>query len=353
MTCISRGSIYTLLVLAAIAGRCDAQQEKTPVAHHIALKRLLLEPIETKELANPMTLKEALGHLYEMLSGRGKEVPFLVDTYAFKVESPEAPDPYEAQVNLPPVPRQLPLWSALRHLISKVGDGNGTFLVREGAIWITTTRQAAPANLLRVPVTALFDKTPLEDAIHELSRQTGATILIDPRVGERARIPITAMLANTISLEAAVRLLAEFADLRAVVENDILVVTNPARAAEATKGVRLEFRGRRLDDALRELAEATGTTIVLEPVVQQRISEANGPNLHHKTAAAEDEPSDEPAPTYRVSATFRGDVSATAAARILTAMCRLYVTSVDGALYITEYAPGMGGHGGYNIFSSK
>ncbi len=357
----SCGIVWALALLASAAvDRCAAQAE-TKIAdpkgpRKTDLNRLLFEMVETKPFVNQMTLKDAISSLSEQFAKRGHELTIWLDAAAFKEDSPDAADPLETPVYLPAIPRKMPLATALRQLLSKIPSNNASYLLREGAFVITTNSRAAPAVLLRSAVTARFDKTPLEDALEELSNHTGATILLDPRVGDKARTPVTATLKNTLTLEAAVRLLAEMAELRAVVDNDVLFVTTAARAPErSAKGVRLEFRGRRLDDALRELGEATSTTIVLEEAIRKQISEAHAPlgigGQTRRTDAAADQ-SEETPRSYNVTVTFRGDVSVEGATRLLAQMTGLNVMRLDGALYVGEFPwlslpnPGIGGLGG-------
>lgn len=336
-----------LALLATLASdRALAQTDKKPAATRSSeLMRLLHEPLDTKELVDPMNLKHALAHLHDLLLGKGHHVPIIADAAAFRAETPDTPDVHEAQISLVNAPRRLSLAGILKELTSQIPSGNATYLLRDGMIVITTVTRASPGFLLRAPVVAVFDKKPLDEALDELSAQTGATVLLDPRVGDKARAPITAAFKNTITLEAAVRFLAEFANLRSVVDDDILVVTLPLPAAEPVKGVRLQLRGRRLDDALRDLAQLTGTTIILDPDIQRRISSAHQPlGLPRREAAAAEDQADEPGHNYRVSVEFRGDVTAENAACILATMTGLHVSAIGNALYVAEFGgPGLGG----------
>jgi tetratricopeptide (TPR) repeat protein len=112
--------------------------------------KLLQEPIETKDFTTPMTLKDALGLLYERFAAQGKELPILVDTAAFKEDAAEAPDPYEATVSLPPVPRKLSIATALRLMLSKIPTNNATYLIRRDFIEITTNDRMIKDKVLRV-----------------------------------------------------------------------------------------------------------------------------------------------------------------------------------------------------------
>ena len=71
---------------------------------------------------------------------------------------------------------------------------------------------------------------PLAAVLAQLAADTGANLVLDPRQAEKAgATPITLALDDT-PLEAAVRLAAEVADLRAVRMSNVLFVTSEDRA---------------------------------------------------------------------------------------------------------------------------
>jgi hypothetical protein len=145
----------------------------------------------------------------------------------------------------------------LRKVLSRVaranvpGDTPATFILRDDVIEITTRR----AVLLEVygdnPHRALplayaeFDKMPLEDALKELAHQSEFNILIDPRPAEKTRTGVTAKLKN-VPLDSAVQLLADMADLKAVLQDNVLYVTTKdnAKVVEAENRKRNESEPR-------------------------------------------------------------------------------------------------------------
>jgi tetratricopeptide (TPR) repeat protein len=97
-----------------------------------------------------MSLKEALGLIYEKLNASNIELPIIVDTEAFKELAPEAPDVYETRVQFPPFPRKMSIKVALKLALSKVATGNATFMIRRDFIEITTVDRAVADKALRV-----------------------------------------------------------------------------------------------------------------------------------------------------------------------------------------------------------
>jgi hypothetical protein len=308
-------------------GKAKAEK-KAPTTRE--LFRWLEEPLDVAPYQSAMSLKEALDRFTKAFAAKGKALPLLVDSDAFKEANPDAEDLYDTPVKFPPVPRRMKFETALRFTLSRIGTGNGTFLVRRGCIEITTLERGGPAQLLEERVTAAFHKRPLAEALEELADLTGATIILDPRVGEKAETPITARFRNTISLEGAVRLLAEMAGLQARVgEESVLFVTARPKKGRRPRQADLSFRGRPFDLALRELADWSGTSIILDPRAEQepiRPWFGPGTGIHA--------PPEFRAKT-RVVATFKVRTSGRAAACILARMVGLEAIPIDNAVFVT------------------
>lgn len=100
-------------------------------------------------------------------------------------------------------------------------------LIREG-LYISTD-DGVTAKQLRQRVTVDCDGTPFATAAKQLASDTGANVVIDPRLKDKANSGVSLKL-DDVPLETAVRLLAEVADLRAVRMNNVLFVTTPERA---------------------------------------------------------------------------------------------------------------------------
>lgn len=301
--------------------------------------RVLDETIETKDFQNPMRFSEGIALLSDKLAARGKDLSIQVNEAAFKEENPDATDIMETPIQFRPFPRVMRVRAALEFMLEQVATRNAAFLIRKDGIEITTQRRAALPALLRLPVMGVFEDRPLAAAVDELAGQTGATIVIDARVAEKARTPVSAVLRRSITLENAVTLLVQMADLRAVVEDDVLFITSPREPAKKdAKGARLELKNRRLDGALRDVAELTGTTIVLDPSVLQEIRAADDPKGPRGAALAAlaDESEGDTSKFYRVTVTFPSNVKALPAARLLAAMTNLQVMEFDDLLYVTS-----------------
>jgi hypothetical protein len=204
----------------------------------VSMHDVLAMEIETKAFHEPAPLKDFLQHVFEYAQQKGMEVPILVDINAFKEENPDD-NPYEIEVRLPVVPRRITLAQALQLVVGQIKTGNGAFLVRNGMIEITTRDHAALPVLLDQRVFARFDKTPFNEVVRQLVDKTGAPILIDPRLQEKAKAQITAELNGNVSLASLLPVLADMADLRVV-----RISTNPSsrsRRAEAAAAAGAEL----------------------------------------------------------------------------------------------------------------
>ena len=349
------------IILALTSGQVAGQKkpaDKPGVGKSEALSALLGESIDMGNLAgNDVSLKDLVAYLQGKLVAVDRDFAIFVDTQAFAEENPDAEKIEDTVVPVPGFPKKQKLAMVLRTALRRVRTNNATFLLRGGAIEITTMDRAKPENLLGYPITARFSKRPLDEAIDELSDLSGATIIIDSRVGDKAKTPVSASFKNTITLEGAVRLLAEMADLQTDIRDNILFITGKAKAeAEADKS-EIHFHGRRLDLALRDLARWSGANIVLDPRYlppptpinpgrQKRIEAAAGLQQNQLETIALQvggfglggmpfDPLEEPR-NMKVTASFKRNVSAEVATRILANQVHLSVAVLGNVLYVTD-----------------
>lgn len=101
--------------------------------------------------------------------------------------------------------------------------------VIQGNKLLVTNEQLAQVLLMKQTVDVNADKTSLQSSLQNLTKKTGANILIDPTVAKQAQDPVTLKLDN-ISLETAVRLLAFQANLKSVRVDNLIMVTTAEKA---------------------------------------------------------------------------------------------------------------------------
>jgi hypothetical protein len=84
-----------------------------------------------------------------------------------------------------------------------------------------------------------FRERPLCEALEEIARSTGISILLDCRVGDKAKTRVTADLRDA-PLLTAVRLLADMAELKSIEVDGVLYVTTKANADSLRKEIEEE-----------------------------------------------------------------------------------------------------------------
>lgn len=211
------GQVAAAKVLQAAPPQQPAPPRKSLAAD--TLKKLS-EPFGINDDA-PLSLKDAIQVMED--SGFPKIV---LRTSAFKEDNPDAPDLYETAVRWPG--KGLSRGKALRLILDQIPTGNANYLVRPGYILITTNDSMTPNH--QFVSGTVFVQRPLEEALQELSELSGISIVLDPRVGAKAKTPITARFASETNLAQATRLLADMADLKAVRVDGIMYVTARSNA---------------------------------------------------------------------------------------------------------------------------
>jgi hypothetical protein len=216
-----------------------AQTEKGPGASVLRRTPWLVEirnqPIDTKDFQAPnMTVAEFLKILNGWLKNWDPDIAILVDVEAFKKETPDVytkeSDWYDQRVKIPAEPRRLNAVTLLRTALDQLPTKNATFVLRRGLFEITTTARATPHALAQEKVLAAFERVPLAVAVEELSLITGASVVFDPRVGDKRNTAVTATFLNDVSLRTALGMMADMADLRVVMLEQGLYLTTPEHA---------------------------------------------------------------------------------------------------------------------------
>lgn len=353
-------ALFCFILIGFMSGRVAGQKktgDKESARKSELLYAVLEEPIDMAGLSQgELKLKELLEHLREQFAARDKELAIFVDSTAFQQENPDAQGVLETMVKFDAIPKKQKAGAILRQALGRVPTNNATFLLRGGVIEITTLDRAKPEVLLGYPITARFNKRPLDEALDELSDRSGATIIIDSRVGDKAKTPVSASFKNTITLESAVRLLAEMADLRAEIRDNILFITGKAKEEAGEQKSALHFKGQRLDLALRELANWTGANIVLDPRYKPAPTPIHQRKQKQIEAAAMQQnqldtvalqiggmglggigmPIELDPRNMKVTASFKPNVSAEVATRILANQVQLSVAVLGNVLYVTD-----------------
>ncbi len=240
-----RVQIITSLVVTSLVGLAlvapvgavpaPAEAEKKPavvIGQAREVREQLAKPANLDKGIDCNTpLKDALDFLGEQYG-----LTFIVNSEAFSTIGVQKVE--EQPVHLPKMVG-VPLSKVLQMLLSQIkGDEEvGTYLIRGGVLEITTSANASPAKWtgegrrLAPTVDADFNRMPLEDALCELAAKSGISIVLDIRVGEHSRKPVTATL-NQVPVDSAVRVVTDMTDLRMTVVDNVLYVTTQEHAKE-------------------------------------------------------------------------------------------------------------------------
>lgn len=166
------------------------------------------------------------------VSYQNKSLNEVVEDVKTKAKVPVTLDPMIFQFGLDPnmqavnvTAKNVKLRDGLRQALAPFNLKCG--LTRDG-IYIST-EEGLTSKQLRQRVSVDCDGTPFATTMKQLAADTGANVVIDPRLKDKANAAVTLKL-DDVPLETAVRLLAEVADLGAVRMNNVLFVTTAERA---------------------------------------------------------------------------------------------------------------------------
>jgi len=185
---------------------------------HVRIRDVLNNPITLNYIAKDVPA--ALAHLRERTG-----VLFILDAAARReLNTPAAENP-------PPVvlkATNVPLRNALNAALTQQRLGYAVV----GETVVITTEKAAGSLRLRQLVQIDVGGAPLKTVLQHLSADTGVSVVIDPRLSATkvGNEPIT-LNVQEVAVHDAVRLLAEFANLKAVQVGNVLVLTSPENAA--------------------------------------------------------------------------------------------------------------------------
>jgi RNA polymerase sigma factor (sigma-70 family) len=237
--------------LAAVAPGADAEQPlvkaeergRAKVISADELMRLLNAPYDFYGTDGPdlrLSLAEVMDHITI-----GMKLPIMIDGDALKSDGVERGMMAEvAKEGLPSMSRSTPT-AVLKMVLARVPAKSGAiFLLRNDRIEVTTwrafLRELGPASpkgkeddtQRPLPLVRLsFRDSPLEKALNDIADASGYNVVLDGRLKEKGKTPVTARLLN-VPADTAARVLADMAGLSVVRLDNVLYVTSPENAAK-------------------------------------------------------------------------------------------------------------------------
>jgi hypothetical protein len=209
-------SVAVVLALGAcvLAPAAPLPAEKAAAAISADKIRKELDRVITVEF-DQQPLRLAINQLHEQT-----RVNFVLDQVTLAQMNVD-PDAVNVTLRL----KDVKLRSVLRTLLSHY---NLSYAVVEDTVFISS-EEMAMARQLRQHVNVDLDKVEFARALSQLARETATNLVMDPRVGKEAQVPVTLQLED-VPLDTAVRLMALTIDLEAVRVGNVLFVTNKANA---------------------------------------------------------------------------------------------------------------------------
>lgn len=125
------------------------------------------------------------------------------------------------------------LRSALRAL---VGQYNLTFAIFEGQLLITTEENLVQRQF-KQRIDVNYDNVPLQTATKDLTSKYGVSIVFDPKtIKAKTSLNPVSLQVDDVALEAAVRMMADMADLKPVRMGNVIYITSEAKADKLKDG---------------------------------------------------------------------------------------------------------------------
>ena len=170
----------------------------------------------------------------------GDALGFLSERYGMPIFFPDGLTQSADAGKKPPVVRLhnvsgVSLRTAMRMLLSQAGLD---MQLRDGVVVIVSRTDVESGRMLQQPVDVLIQGLSLDLALQRLSALTGVSVVLDPRIVDKANVAVTADFKD-VSLKTAVRILADMAGLKPVVMENTFYVTSVenARQLEMEKAV--------------------------------------------------------------------------------------------------------------------
>jgi hypothetical protein len=273
-----------------------------------SLRKVLTKPIDfpRKEDEDLIDAKTTLGELLDVLGDR-YDFQVTVDEPAFRAAAGgKAFEVMEQKVLEKPFPRMIrvSLGSVLQQILSRVPLTNNdyaTFIVCRDFIEITTggaKRARIWGENYEGPewplVNMQLERQPLGKALEELPTG-GLNIVLNPRAARQLKTPVTATFHDA-PVDTVVEILADMADLRAVLKDNVLYVTTPENTPRPAQPpdnrasptaaptvplppVSLLLERRPLNKVLEELTVYPGFNIVTDPRASRQLKTPLTANL--------------------------------------------------------------------------
>jgi hypothetical protein len=223
----------TIAVVHAAGDRELPTRQETPAEK---LHKALDQPV-TLQFTSPYPLSELLAFLRDKA-----RLPVTIDhaelAHSFRGLKDKTVESFEQPLHFEKVQLRVVMRTALRPY-------NLTFVIADNSLVITSPEQAV-LRQVRQTVSVDFNDVSMKAALRQLARTTATNVVLDSRVSSEHGQTAVTLVLEEVSLETAVRLVAELGGLKAVTMGNVLFVTTEARANK----IRAEAGGQAFADRL-------------------------------------------------------------------------------------------------------
>jgi len=217
----------------ADATRADVEKPRDALEEDARLLKMLGEPANVAKLFfagfkddKGLDRSTPIAFVLEEIS-RVKGVLVRVNYAAFEKLDPEFH--YLETYMYRDVPALAPqLADVLADILSQMTPP-ATYIVKEGQIEVVPRQMLADGGLLKERVRREIVNMPFDEAVQRLASSTGASVVIDPRLGDKVKTPVSGMFRG-VPLLTAVVAMADYVDVRVVPIENVLYVTSRENA---------------------------------------------------------------------------------------------------------------------------
>jgi len=217
--------VLALLPVLPSAPATDAAKDTTVPSPTEVVRDKLEQSIAGFNAPAEWTLKDALDYL-----GDHYHLTFVVDNRAFNNEGFKDVGGACIAPGEGWTLKDVKLKEVVRALLGKVQLPDVTYVIIGNTIVITTA-EGAPYLWLHQLVTVDCQKEPMSAVLKKLAHETGTNLVLDPRAAKEAETAVT-MQVHDVTLERAVSLVAEMADLKPLRLGNVLFLTTKASAVD-------------------------------------------------------------------------------------------------------------------------
>jgi hypothetical protein len=226
---LSRWLLCALLIGWAVSHAAVFGQDKA--VSTVDKMRQGLDKVITVDYAGE-TLTEVLRHLQEKTGVPINLDQFVITNADTNINVPVGADPVQIKVKATNEKASQVLRKLLNvHYLSYVILDDGVFVSYD---------ELAIARQYLQRVSVAVEDVPFKKAVRDLAKKHGINLMIDPKMMKQAETPVSVELDNA-SLETAIRILAEMANLKTARMGNVMFITSDERAKKIREEEQHQF----------------------------------------------------------------------------------------------------------------